>query len=129
MFLNQAEDSANTKNSDDSAHDSQVLPDSSPCDDENNGSKYDYCKIELVPSVLKVVGFMGDDLNNSFDGKDKHKEVVYDVDRGIKALRLHVPDKAQDESVAHNTDHNEVVKVFMICNIYAPVTNSAFTRC
>ena len=71
---------------------------------------------------------MGDDLNDSFDGEDKHEEVVYDIDWSVKALRLHVPDKAKDESVAHDTDHNKVIKLFVICNIYAPVSNSAFTR-
>ena len=40
-----------------------------------------------------------DDLNDSFDGKDKHKEIVEDVDWSLIAIRLHVPSEAQDESV------------------------------
>ena len=129
MFLNKAEDAANTEYSDDGSHDSQVLSDSSPGDYENNGSKNDYCEIELVPGILKVVGSMGDNFNDSFDGEDKHEEVVDDIDWSVKALRLHVPNKAKDESVAHDTDHNKVIEVLVVSKIYAPVANPAFTCC
>ena len=53
---------------------------------------------------------MGDDLHDCFHGEDDHESVVEYLENVLELLALHVPDEAQHECVAHDTDHDEGVE-------------------
>lgn len=84
-----------------------------------------YEEVKAVPSILKVVLFHSDQLEDSFNGKYGHERVV-DVDQhGFDHFRLVVPSHSKYQSVQQNTHDDERVKQSVIGQLNQKLPNTA----
>lgn len=125
LLFDQAEDTTDTKSTEDGAKNLKILTNTSPCNSQNHNSSNNNDEIEQIPAIFEVVTSLSNNLENGFNCEDNHEGIVENLEHVFVDLRLHVPVKAEDESVHENTNHDEHVKVLVLCDDDHEVTGLA----
>ena len=122
LLFDESEDTTNSQRTQNGAENSDAFTEAGPVYREDYDCTHDHGEIEQVPVVLKVVFLLRDDLHDGFNGEDDHEDVVYDLNRVLVRIWLHVPVEAEDERVCHNANHNEHVEEGMLRHCDAEVS-------
>ena len=127
LLFDEAEDTTDTKSTEDGAKNLKILTDTSPSNGQNHNSSSNYDEIEQIPAIFEVVTSLSNNLQNGFNCEDNHEGIVENLKHVFVDLRLHVPVEAEDESVQENTNHDEQVKVLVLCDDDHKVTGLAIS--
>jgi hypothetical protein len=108
--LNDPEDTPDSKCAQQGAEDLEVNSGVQLEDDLHNPGAYDYDEIKDVPQFFEVLLFQGDQLDDRLDSEDRRENIVDYLDVEQCVVALVVPLHGQQESVADDHDHNELVE-------------------